>query len=219
MGTLASHERRRALRAQVRGEVVLRRDRKSFRGTIENLSLGGVLLRSRDRLDDTEAPDSVDVELRLPRSRAIALTGEVRRLEVRDGELWVAVRFDPPGADGEDAIEDQVVSAFVAARRRPVVVIEAEDARRDDLAAALRARRMTPLVPRTPLEVIDLLSQGEQRADVCVIGGRFADHEGGELARAIREAFPWVRVVHAADDARAAADDVAAAWDQISAAS
>jgi hypothetical protein len=216
MGKIAGNERRRAMRAPVRGLAVLHRDRGAVRGRLENLSLSGLLLRSRDRAEKT---DSVDVELRLPTSaRRIVLTGKVVRVEQTGDELAIAVHFDELPADAEDAIEDQVVDAFAAAQRRSVLVVEGHEEKRRGLADALRDRSMTPLMPRTPLEVIDLLSSPDRHVEVCLISSQFGDHHGREIANVIRESFPWVRIVFASDDDPfATAEGVQAAWDELSA--
>lgn len=213
-------ERRRALRAPVHGVAVLHRDRGPAQGHIENLSLSGVLVRVRERATPPDAPAGTewcDVELRLSATVKLVLVGQVVRIEARRGELWIAIRFDGISPDHEDTIEERVVSAVESTRRRPVLVVDSLAERRDGLADALRDRRMTPLTPRTPLEMIDLLSHPERHVEVCLISPHFGDLRGREIATAIHEAFPWVKVVFVADDAIATVDDVQAAWDELDA--
>lgn len=97
---------------------------------------------------------------------------------------------------------------------RPVVVVDGQEARRHDLAAKLRDRAMEPLTPRTPLEVVDLLARTERRVEVCLIGSRFHEHAGREMASALRDSFPWIKVVLVEDDDddAAAVDGAEAAW-------
>jgi len=219
MVTLATgHERRRALRAPVHGTAVLHRGRGAVRGRIENLSLGGVLVRSRDQgatISD-DAKSLVDVELRL-RCGAVVVTGHVVRVAMTGDEIEIAVRFDLVPPEQEDAIEDEVVGAVAAGRTRPVLVVDSVEERRRGVAAALRDRKMTPVVPRTPLELMDLLSCHERRVDVCLIRPRFAGIAAAEIATAIRDAFPWVRVIVADDDSdpTTAANNAQAAWDDL----
>jgi len=215
MGTLASgNERRRALRAPVHGTAVLHRSRGAVRAHIENLSLGGVLLRSRD-VNADEVGD-VDVELCLRRG-AVVVTGQVVRISYTGDELAIAVRFDPVAPELEDTIEDEVVGAVAAGKTRPVLIVDGHEERRRGLAAALRDHAMTPVVPRTPLELMDLLSAHERRVDVCLISPRFAGMSAVDIASAIRDAFPWVRVIVADDesDATSHAKTAQAAWDDL----
>jgi hypothetical protein len=206
--TVPGSERRRSLRAPVHGVAVLHRDRGAARGHIENLSLGGVLVRMRaDRPEAPAGPEWCDVELRLSPLEKVILVGEVVRTEARRGELWIAIRFDGVSPDHEDVIEDRVVDALESGRPRPVLVVDGVEERRTGLAAALRDRRMTPLTPRTPLEMIDLLSHPERKIAVCVISPHFGDLRGREIATAIQ----------VADDAITTIDDVQAAWDELDA--
>lgn len=218
MGHVPGSERRRALRAPVHGVAVLHRDRGTARGHIENLSLTGVLVRVRAAKPAApEGTEWCDVELRLSPAAKLVLVGQVVRIEARRGELWIAIRFDGVSPDHEDAIEERVVQAFEGARQRPVLVVDGVEERRTGLADALRDRRMTPLTPRTPLEMIDLLSRPDRHIEVCLISSHFGDLRGREIAAAIGEAFPWVKVVFVADDAIATVDDVQAAWDDLDA--
>jgi hypothetical protein len=205
------------MRAPVHGVAVLHRVRGASHAHVENLSLSGVLVRMRERASGP-APESTewcDIELRLSPTEKLVLVGQVVRIEARRGELWIGIRFDEISPDHEDAIEDRVVHAYEGARRRPVLVVDGVEERRTGLADALRDRRMTPLTPRTPLEMIDLLAHPDRHVEVCLISPSFGDLRGREIATAIHEAFPWVKVVFVADDAIATVDDVQAAWDEI----
>lgn len=213
MATLAS-ERRRALRAPVHGEVVMHGRRAAIRGTIENLSLTGVLVRARQKV---ARGITVEVDLHLPEAGRPAVRGQVVRSEKHEDGVRIAIRFLGPSADAEDAIEDEIVAALAAARRRPVLVVDGVEERRLDLADALRARQMTPLVPRTPLEMVEALSSPEQHVEVCLLSSKFADVQGRDLASFIHEAFPWVRVMYVGQDPGATADDARWAWDDVAA--
>jgi hypothetical protein len=186
---------------------VLRGEWGSVMGRIENLSLGGTLVRT----DERDPLDVLDVELRLPQSRWISVPARVVR--PADGER-IAVAFTDLSADAEDAIEDEIVGSLAAARARPVLVIDGAEERREEIAAALRARAMTPLVPRTPLEVVGHLL-GAERVELCVVSTRFGDLRGGEVAGLIAELCPWMRVLDSIDDAPRLAQDAAAAWEDI----
>jgi hypothetical protein len=205
-------ERRRSPRAPVRGRVVLHGDHAPGSGTIENLSLGGVMVRV---FDVPARTDVLDIELHLPTTTTIRLSGRAVRSERRDSMARVAIKFDDVDADAEDAIADEVVAAYAAAQRRPVLLIDDIEDRRIDVAAALRDRQMTPLIPTTPLEAIDLLSSPERHVEVCLMSSRFGDHRGREIANVIVESFPWVKIMYVGSDAATVADDVAATWDEI----
>ena len=212
MATLAS-ERRRALRAPVHGGAVLYGRRAAIHGAIENLSLTGVLVRSRETVG---RGISVEIHLHLPEAGRPAVRGHVVRAERHEDGTRIAIQFDRVSADAEDAIEDEVVATLNAAQRRPVLVIDGIEERRLDLAEALRARHMTPLTPRTPLEIVDCLSNPRQHVEVCLVSCEFGDVHGRELASFIHEAFPWVRIMYVGRDAAETADDARWAWDDYS---
>jgi hypothetical protein len=208
----AGTEKRRALRAPVHGHAVLHGDRAATAGVIHNLSLGGALVRVGEVLGRT---DALDVELRLPSARRVMLRGHGIRVDREGDGPRMAVGFDRVPPDAEDAIEDAVITALSATRARHVLVVDAIEERQLDVAAAMRARELTPLTPRTPLEAIELLGDPANQIDVCAVSARFADVAGGELTAFLKEAFPWVRIVRIGDDAIAVADDAVEAWHDV----
>ncbi len=205
--------RRRALRAPVHGEVILHADHGVIRGVLENLSLYGLSMLATPATPP-EAGDPLDVELDIQGRPRLVVLGRVVRLEPRVGSPGARLAIDfervPPAA--EDVLEDEVVAAYAAAQTRPVVILDGAEDRRARLAEAVRARGMTPLVPRTPLEVVDLLSRQATHADVCLLSGPFAGHDRDQLAAFLVETFPWVRVAAVTRDVGAAADEASARW-------
>lgn len=204
-------ERRRSLRAPVHGHAVVHGEQTAVGGTVVNLSLGGVLVRVRDVPGRTEG---LELELHFT-GATLYLLGSAVRVERDDDGALIAFQFVSVSADAEDAIADAVVAAFAAARRRQVLVVDGIEERRRDVAAALRAREMTPLVPTTPLEVVDLLATQGSQIELCLVSARFGDHVGLEIADVIREAFPWVRVLHLRGNGETAAEDAAAALEDL----
>jgi hypothetical protein len=205
----AGTEKRRALRAPVHGHAVLHGDRSAAAGVIYNLSLNGALVRVREAL---AGGDSLEVELRLPNAKRYRIPSHTVRVDRLDDGPRMALGFDRVSADAEDAIEDAVVMALTATRARRVMIVDAIEERRIDVAEAMGARGLTPLTPRTPLEVIDLLGDADRQIDVCAVSARFADLAGRDVTDFLKEAFPWVRIVRIGDDAVAVADDAAEAW-------
>ncbi len=202
-------EKRRALRAPVHGHAILHGHRGAEAGVIHNLSLSGALVGVHEPLDEQ---DALTVELRLPTAARFTLRGHAVRVDRRDDSPRMAVVFERVSADAEDAIEDAVVNALTATRAHCVMIVDAIEERRIDVAEAMRARDLTPLAPRTPLEVIDLLGDPTNQIDVCAVSARFAGLAGGDLTSFLKEAFPWVRIVRIGDDVVAVADDAVEAW-------
>ena len=192
------------------GHVTIHGDHSAVGGTIDNLSLGGVRVHVYEPPGRT---DALELDLRLP-SAQLSLTGRALRVERRDNGARLGILFDAVKPEAEDAIADAVVTSYTLSRRRPVLVVDGIEDRRIDVADALRARKMLPLTPTTPLEAIDAMI-GPSPPEVCVVSARFGDAPGKEIAGVIADAFPWVRILYLGNDACAVADDVAMTLDEL----
>ncbi len=209
-------ERRHALRVPVHGHAVLHGEGAVACGVIRNLSLGGALIGVATPTK-VGCADRLGVGLWLPATRQLDLRAHAIRVEPRDGGVEIALGFASVPPDTEDAIDEAVITAFVSAQRRRVLVIDDVETRRTDIADALRGLAMTPLTPHTPLDAIRLLADGGQRVDVCAVAPRFADLGGDTIATVLRDSFPWLRIVSIHDDVAVVAREAAAAWRDVEA--
>ncbi len=183
-------ERRRAMRVPVRGIAVLRADAGPVRGTVENLSHSGALLSVPAR------PAESDHELELQLADGAGIIGaRTVRVEQSDSAWRVAVVFDRVDPAMRGAIAASIEAALAAARRRPILVIDDQKARREQLIDRLVDRGMTPLAPRTPLETIDLLTRTHLQISVCMLPPGRAD-----LENVLADSFPWVTTSVITDD-------------------
>ena len=203
-----SSERRRAARAPAHGTAILHGDHGVLYGNIENLSTTGVLISvsSAPSWAIDGDPATLDIELRFGparlasgtldgRTSPYAATGHPVRIEPVGGRVRIAVAFDRLFASAEDEIQAELEAALGSARSRPVLIIDDDEPRRRRLATRFGAMGMTPLVPRTPLEAIDLLSRARLHVAVCAVAERFADIPSSELHAFLAEGFPWVRTL------------------------
>lgn len=186
-------ERRSALRVPVRGVAVLYTADGATIATIENLSQSGALVVARDVAEDT----FVDVELKLGEE-----TNRIRARAVRVERSRVALAFD----ELQPALDAAIDHAVRAAHRRPVLVVDSQRVRRMALASRLAARGMTPLVPRTPLEAIDLLTRTQLHVNVAVLPA------SSELHGVLADSFPWVSTANISDDIDATVQRAVDAW-------
>jgi hypothetical protein len=227
-------ERRRAPRAPAHGTAILHGDHGVLYGNIENLSLGGLLISvaSAPRWEIDGDPGTLDIELRFGPERAptrmahgtipphgmmpgtLAATGHPVRIEPGPDRVRIAVAFDRLFAAAEDEIEAEIEAALGAALARPVLIIDDNEPRRRRLATEVSHRGMTPLVPRTPLEAIDLLSRSRLHVAVCAVAERFADIPSGELRAFLAEGFPWVQTLAIDRGEVELAESALAIWDQ-----
>lgn len=207
MGDLASwSERRSALRAAVRGVAVFHAEAGTLHGTIENLSRTGALV-SVHGVPTTELHD---VEIRLGGETGW-VTARTVRVERGGRRLRIALAFERVDGPLAEVIENAIDHALRAAQRRPVLVIDESRGRRSELATKLAARGMTPLVPRTPLEAIDLLTRAQLHVNVILFAPSFG-HSGDDLRALVSDSFPWVSAAEISDDLEATVDRALEAW-------
>lgn len=192
-------ERRNALRVAVRGVAVVYADDGTTVGSIENLSQTGALLT----VQGMPAGDALDVELKLgdATSRVAARTVRIDRNQMR-----IAIVFDNVDDRVRAVIDTAIEHAVRAAHRRPVLILDGERTRRIALATRLAARGMTPLVPRTPLEAIDLLTRPQLHVNVAVLTA------ASELHGVLADSFPWVSTAAISDDIDATVQRAVDAW-------
>ncbi|HSD89662.1 MAG TPA: PilZ domain-containing protein [Kofleriaceae bacterium] len=200
MGDLA--ERRSALRVPVRGVAVFYGEDGATHGTIENLSSSGALVSVRGMLSDQD----LDLELKLGDETGWVSARTVRIERTSPTRARIAVTFDRVEDHVRVAIENAIDHALRAAQRRPILVFDDQRSRRIELATRLAARGMTPLVPRTPLEAIDLLTRTQLHVNVAILA------TGSELATLLAESFPWVSTAPLSDDIDATVERAIDAW-------
>ena len=200
MGDLA--ERRSALRVPVRGVAVFYGEDGATHGTIENLSSSGALVSVRGMPSDQD----LDLELKLGDETGWVSARTVRIERTSPTRARIAVSFDRVDEQVRVAIDNAIEHALRAAQRRPILVFDDQRSRRIELATRLAARGMTPLVPRTPLEAIDLLTRTQLHVNVAILA------TGSELATLLAESFPWVSTAPLSDDIDATVERAIDAW-------
>jgi hypothetical protein len=199
-------ERRRALRVPVRGVAVLYASGGPLHGMIENLSQSGALVSVATR----RAEEQLDIEIRLAEGSGWVVA-RVVRVEPHARQWRVAVAFDRVDEPLREAIEASIASARGAARRRPILVIDENISRKNDLIMRLSDRGMTPLAPKTPLEAIDLLTRSQLHVGVCLLAPGFGV-PSNDLRAVLSDSFPWVSVAEITDDLDATTHHAITTW-------
>jgi hypothetical protein len=199
-------ERRRALRVPVRGVAVLYASGGPLHGMIENLSQTGALVSVASR----RAEEQLDMEIRLAEGSGWVVA-RVVRVEPHARQWRVAVAFDRVDQPLRDAIEASIASARGAARRRPILVIDENTVRKNNLITRLSDQGMTPLAPKTPLEAIDLLTRSQLHVGVCLLAPGFGV-PSHDLRAVLTDSFPWVSVAEITDDLEATTHQAIKTW-------
>jgi hypothetical protein len=205
--SLILEERRRALRVPVRGFAMIRGGAGGdLHGLIENLSQSGALVSIASR----RAEDRLDMELRLAEGSGWAVS-RVVRVEAHGRQWRVAVAFERVDDTLRNAIDASIASARGAARTRPILVIDENIDRKNDLINRLSDRGMTPLAPKTPLEAIDLLTRSQLHVGVCLLAPGFGV-PSHDLRAVLSDSFPWVSVAEITDDLDATTHHAIDTW-------
>jgi len=199
-------ERRRALRVPVRGVAVLYASGGPLHGMLENLSQCGALVSVAIRPSE----EQLDIELRLAEGGGWVV-GRVVRVEPHARQWRVALAFDRVDESLRGAVDASIASARGAARRRPILVIDENTVRKNDLISRLSDCGMTPLAPKTPLEAIDLLSRSQLHVGVCLLAPGFGV-PSHDLRAVLSDSFPWVSVAEITDDLDATTHQAIDTW-------
>ena len=199
-------ERRRALRVPVRGIAVLYASGGPLHGVLENISLNGALVSVASRPLEQE----LDVEIRLPDGSGWVIA-QIVRVEPHARHWRIAVTFNRIDASLQEAIMRSIASARGAAQRRPILVIDENSDRKQDLIVRLVNRGMTPLAPKTPLEAIDLLTRSQLHVGVCLLAPGFGV-PSTDLRAVLTDSFPWVSVAEITDDLDATTHHAIDTW-------
>jgi hypothetical protein len=175
-------------------------------GTVENLSVNGALVSVASRPPEQE----FEMEIRIAEGGGWVMA-QVVRVEPHARHWRIAVTFSRIDTSLCESIERSIASARGAAQRRPILVIDENSDRKQDLIARLANRGMTPLAPRTPLEAIDLLTRSQLHVGVCLLAASFGV-PSTDLRAILSDSFPWVSVAEITDDLDATAHRALDTW-------
>jgi len=199
------HEnRRRHYRAKVSGRAVIHGRDGAVRCEIDNLSLGGVMLRPVEEAD-TDLPEgcAVAVELQVDGASWLVQQGSVKRR----AERGVVIAFGEVSPELEDLIEDEVLAAVEAERSPRVVVVDRSRVRRRRVARALHEVGCCPLEASTPLEAIELIEQSRTHVAAAAVAEALTQTGGQELVHFLAETHPGLKIALITDGSQCDADD------------
>jgi hypothetical protein len=194
------------LRIPVRGIAVLYASGGPLHGALENLSMNGALVSVASR----PLEQAFDMEIRLAEGSGWVVA-QVVRVEPHAHQWRIALTFHRIDTSLGEAIDRAIASARGAAQRRPILVIDENSDRKQDLIARLSNRGMTPLAPKTPLEAIDLLTRSQLHVGVCLLAPGFGV-PSTDLRAVLSDSFPWLFVTEITDDLDATTHHAINTW-------
>ena len=159
-------ERRRALRVPVRGVAVLYARRRS---AAWDAGKSFAMRRAGKRCHPHHPRTQLDIELRLAEGGGWVV-GRVVRVEPHARQWRVALAFDRVDESLRGAVDASIASARGAARRRPILVIDENTVRKNDLISRLSDCGMTPLAPEDAAGGDRPAEPGRSSMSVCASG-------------------------------------------------
>jgi len=195
----ATLDRRHSPRAHVHGHAIVHAPIGVARCEIENLSVGGALLRpSLGTLVDLATGTQVVVDLHLAGTCGwYGQRGRVRRHDGGAGPF--AIAFEGASPELEDLIEDEVLDELEATRSPRVLVVDIAPDRRRRLAIALRRAGACPLEADDPFEAIALMEQSHDHLSGAIIAESLGLAGGRELAQFLADTHRGIRLAVIAD--------------------
>jgi hypothetical protein len=170
------------------------------RFTVQNLSAGGALLTGAR---DVRATGPLRLLLELPSGERLAVGAHVRR-RARVGDLVaLAVAFRHLSQSSEDRIQDAVLEVIDGAHRAEhpaVVIVDASEAARLELAARLSEMGCRVIPCAAPLTALQLLEDPEERVRAVVVRDAPGASPGPELLEWLAETHEGVRPILLVED-------------------
>jgi hypothetical protein len=167
-------DRRQHARIEPKGTVTLHALGNVHHGRLVNIAAGGMCVATQITVPDQVLGRVVDLELRLdgPLAAWQRLTGRVSWI---DGDV-VAIEFDPPTAPTLlRMLDDLATASHASARVISVVLIDADPARREQIAAGFRVTGCRVIEAATALEAIVRLGESQFEPDVIAVADPQSD--------------------------------------------
>jgi CheY-like chemotaxis protein len=177
-------DRRQHVRVVANGSVIVH-GQETTRGRLSNVSSGGMLVRLVEGGLACRCGDHVDVELHLDRTGAtwLRFEGEVLRSDQRE----VAISFTVVPLAFADVVQDALVTALEGAALAHVLLVDANEERREPFAALLRRAGCRVAEAATPFDAIAHLGSSAIHSWVVAIASTVPASTADELQRFLTE--------------------------------
>ena len=191
-------ERRRYIRIEPKGSVIVRAGPNVQRERIINLSHGGLLATTTADAAKYEPGCLVAIELRLDGQHAewLHVSGRI----VRVGPEGIALEFDAPLTELARMIDEVSTASHARLRVMSVILVDVDHARRSFLASAFRNVGCLVIEASTPLEAIVRLGESSFEFNVIAIADSTPSAVADELRRFVERDHPDVKLVTIGDD-------------------
>ena len=205
------HELRRAMRVRSKGSVRIHCGNRMIPGRIVDLAVGGICVRAELPLGVLGLLGELTrIDLRLDggASKQFALLGRV--LRVSTPTRSIAIGFDAVPEDFEDCVQDELLAAVEHDALPRMILVDAVDARRNEIASAFRNAGCHVTEASTPLEAIAYLGGSRFELGLIAIADSVPETVAEQLREFLVDEYPGVHMV--AIGTSAAHRDPAGSW-------
>lgn len=192
-------ERRRHVRIEPKGTVILLDDDFPHGGRIANLSSGGLLASTILKAPECLLAREIQMRLRLDGQLAewLPVTGRVTRIATDS----IAIAFDQLPEALVRMIDQMSGQSRAHARVMSVVLVDADAIRRSLMASVFRAVGCTVVETSTPLEVIVRLGESSFEPDLIAVADSMPSTVADDLRRFVERDHPQAKLVTIGNDA------------------
>jgi hypothetical protein len=196
--TGGSPERRRHVRIEPKGTVILLDDDFPHGGRISNLSSGGLLASTILKAPECLLSRAIQMRLRLDGQLAewLPVTGRVTRIETES----IAISFDSLPDALVRMIDQMSGQSRAHSRVMSVVLVDADSSRRSLMASVFRAVGCNVVETATPLEVIVRLGESSFEPDLIAIANSMPSTVADDLRRFVERDHPQAKLVTIGND-------------------
>ncbi|HUS30691.1 MAG TPA: PilZ domain-containing protein [Kofleriaceae bacterium] len=191
-------ERRRHERIAVKGTLIVHGQDQNQRGRIANISLGGVYVVTKVALPDRMLARTIEFELRLDAGHAewTRAAGRVSRLRPNG----IAIAFDDIPPTLRKVILDISSSAHARARILSVVLVDADQPRRNAMADGFRSAGCHVIEASQPLEAIVRLGESSFEPDVVAVADSRPTGAAEDMRKFVAAYHPSARLITIGDE-------------------
>ena len=191
-------ERRKHPRVVTKGTVNMSAPGYVQRARLANIGARGIYVLTNIRPLDRLLQGTVKLEIRLDTGRAEWCRTEGRVIRIRDEGL--AIVFDTPPLDLLGMIDELETASHARNRMIAIVLIDADERRRNRMADGFNAAGCTVIEAATPLEAIVRLGESSFEPDVIAVADTRPGGQSDDMRAFVEREHPTVKLIRIGDE-------------------
>jgi CheY-like chemotaxis protein len=205
------HELRRMMRVRSKGSIQIWRGKRSIRGRVVDLAVGGVSMRADGATGlGRLAGKHVSVELRLDASSTMLFALQGRVVRASAANRMLAIELCDVTRAFDDCVRHELLAGLEYDAMPHVVIVDVASPRRHSIARAFRDGGCEVSEVSTPWEAIARLGRGQFEPGIIAIADTVPESVAEELREFLRDEHPHAHMVAIGPSARDR--DPASSW-------